>query len=108
MLYWLPYLDYTLSMGAITLLHSASKERKVKRMDIMMKSVGFLDAVSKLGTGLLSEALFEICETFVCHLYGRAKMANMNVTSLVIFQQTDGPNNMDDPLDSIQLNTTMC
>ena len=75
---------------------------KVKPMDIMMKSEEFLDALAKLGNGPLSDATFQTCEKFVCHLYGRTKLASVNLARHVIFQQTYAPKNMDDPLHSIK------
>lgn len=75
---------------------------KIKPLELMLKHDGFKAALRSLGNGPLTDAIVQACEKFICHLYGKAKIASVNCVRFMMFQDTYTPKNFGDPLNSIK------
>ena len=84
---------------------------KIRPYEIMCKSAVFTACFADLGAnqGLSDdEILGTPIEHFVCSMYGRAKITNVNEARLALFQQNYAPQSAHEPLEKIKGSNPSC
>ena len=71
--------------------------------DLMEKSPHYIDVFSHLGENIPpSPEVFIALDNFVCDMYGKVHMKNVNDVRFAYFQQNYAPKKKDDPLEKIK------
>ena len=76
---------------------------KVKPLDLLQKQEAFCEAFAQLGEkDSVNEDVVLSLEAFVCTMYGKTKMKNVDEVRHAMFQQHYAPKNDKDPLQKIK------
>ncbi len=76
---------------------------KLRPLVLIMKNDDFRSAFAELGTSAeVSTEVTATCDKFVCHLYGKPLLDNVDQARYRIFQQTYVPKSLDAPLAMIK------